>query len=78
VTAWEHHALLVKSSWGLAHPISLTELALLDGRTPLFLWDIIGLTLTLICLSSLEVILVSHGKGMILVLHILYISERAS
>jgi hypothetical protein len=38
---------LVKSSWGLAHPMSLTELALLDGRRPLPLWGIIGLTLTL-------------------------------
>jgi hypothetical protein len=38
---------LVKSSWGLAHPMSLTELALLDGRRPLPLWDVIGLTLTL-------------------------------
>jgi hypothetical protein len=36
-----------KSSWGLAHPMSLTELALLDGRRPLPLWDVIGLTLTL-------------------------------
>jgi hypothetical protein len=33
-------------SWGLAHPTSLTELALLDGRRPLPLWDVIGLTLT--------------------------------
>jgi hypothetical protein len=38
---------LVKSSWGLAHPMSLTELALLDGRRPLPLRDVIGLTLTL-------------------------------
>jgi hypothetical protein len=38
---------LVKSSWGLAHPMSLTELALPDGRRPLPLWDVIGLTLTL-------------------------------
>jgi hypothetical protein len=38
---------LVKSSWGLAHPMSLTELALLDGRRPLPLWDVTGLTLTL-------------------------------
>jgi hypothetical protein len=36
---------LVKSSWGLAHPVNLTELALLDGRRPLPLWDVIGLTL---------------------------------
>jgi hypothetical protein len=36
---------LVKSSWGLAHPMSLTELALLDCRRPLPLWDVIGLTL---------------------------------
>jgi hypothetical protein len=27
--------------------MSLTELALLDGRRPLPLWDVIGLTLTL-------------------------------
>jgi hypothetical protein len=47
VTAWKHHALLVKRSLGLAHPTSLTELALLDGRKPLPLGDIIGLTLTL-------------------------------
>jgi hypothetical protein len=33
---------LVKSSWGLAHPMSLTELALLDSRRPLTLWDVIG------------------------------------
>jgi hypothetical protein len=32
-------------SWGLAHPMSLTELALLDGRRPLPLGDVIGLTL---------------------------------
>jgi hypothetical protein len=38
---------LVKSSWGLAHPMSLKELALLDGRRPLPLVDVIGLTLTL-------------------------------
>jgi hypothetical protein len=36
-----------KSSWGLAHRMSLTELALLDSRRPLPLWDVIGLTLTL-------------------------------
>jgi hypothetical protein len=36
-----------KGSWGLAHPMSLTELALLDGRRPLPLGDLIGLTLTL-------------------------------
>jgi hypothetical protein len=35
--------LLVKSSWGLAHPMSLTELVLLDGRRPLPLGDVIGL-----------------------------------
>jgi hypothetical protein len=34
-------------SWGLAHPMSLTELALPDGRRPLPLGDVIGLTLTL-------------------------------
>jgi hypothetical protein len=34
---------LVKSSWGLAHPMSLTELALLDGRRPLPLGDVIEL-----------------------------------
>jgi hypothetical protein len=34
-----------KGSWGLAHPMSLTELALLDGRRPLPLGDVIGLTL---------------------------------
>jgi hypothetical protein len=34
-----------KGSWGLAHPVSLTELALLDGRRPLPLGDVIGLTL---------------------------------
>jgi hypothetical protein len=34
---------LVKSSWGLAHPMSLTELALLDGTRPLRLGDVIGL-----------------------------------
>jgi hypothetical protein len=33
-----------KSFWGLAHPMSFTELALLDGRRPLPLWDVIGLT----------------------------------
>jgi hypothetical protein len=38
---------LVESSWGLAHRMSLTDLALLDGRRPLPLWDVIGLTLTL-------------------------------
>jgi hypothetical protein len=37
---------LVKCSWGLAHPMSLTELALLDGRRPLPLRDVIGLTLS--------------------------------
>jgi hypothetical protein len=31
---------------GVAHPMSLTELVLLDGRRPLPLWDEIGLTLT--------------------------------
>jgi hypothetical protein len=30
---------------GLAHPMSLTELALLDSRRPSHLGDIIGLTL---------------------------------
>jgi hypothetical protein len=40
---------LVKSSWRLAHPMSLTELALLYGRRPLPLGDVIGLTLTLYC-----------------------------
>jgi hypothetical protein len=41
---------LVKSSWGLAHPMSLTELALLDGWRSLPLGDVglIGLTLTLL------------------------------
>jgi hypothetical protein len=34
-----------KGSWGLAHPMSLTELALLDGRRPLHLGDVIGLNL---------------------------------
>jgi drug/metabolite transporter superfamily protein YnfA len=34
---------LVESSWRLAHPMSLIELALLDGRRPLPLWDVIGL-----------------------------------
>jgi hypothetical protein len=46
----------VGSSWGLAHPMSLTELALLHGRKPLPLGDVIGLTLTLTntrwCLSE--------------------------
>jgi hypothetical protein len=32
---------LVKSSWGLAHHMSLTELALLDGRRALPLGDVI-------------------------------------
>jgi hypothetical protein len=43
MTAWEHDELLVKSSWGLAHPRSLTELDLLDGRRPLLLGDVIRL-----------------------------------
>jgi hypothetical protein len=43
---------LVKSSWGLAHPMSLTELTLLDGRRPLPLGDVIGLTLTLTLFSA--------------------------
>jgi hypothetical protein len=34
---------LVESSWGLAHPMSLTELALPDGRRILPLGDEIGL-----------------------------------
>jgi hypothetical protein len=34
---------LVKSSWALAHPMSLTELALPDGRRLLPLGDLIGL-----------------------------------
>jgi hypothetical protein len=34
---------LVKSSWGLAHPMSLTEPAVLDCRRPLPLWYVIGL-----------------------------------
>jgi hypothetical protein len=42
-----------KSSWGLAHPMSLTELAILDGRRPLPLWEVIGQTLSLI-LTNLE------------------------
>jgi hypothetical protein len=37
----------IEGSWGLAHLMSLTELALLDGRRPLPLGDVIGLTLTL-------------------------------
>jgi hypothetical protein len=32
---------------GISSPMSLTELALLDGRRPLPSWDVIGLTLTL-------------------------------
>jgi hypothetical protein len=43
-----------KGSWGLAHPMSLTEQALLDGRKPLPLGDVIGLTLTLT---------ITQGKG---------------
>jgi hypothetical protein len=35
------------SSRGLADPMSLTELALLEGRRPLPLGDVIGLTVTL-------------------------------
>jgi hypothetical protein len=38
---------LVERSWGLAQPMSLTELALLDGRRPLPSGNVIGLTLTL-------------------------------
>jgi hypothetical protein len=40
-------ALFGKRSWRLAHPMSLTELALLDCRRPLPLGYVIGLTLTL-------------------------------
>jgi hypothetical protein len=40
--------------------MSLTELALLDGRRPLPLWDVIGLTLTLPLTSVLEELYVFH------------------
>jgi hypothetical protein len=39
--------------------MSLTELALLDGRRPLPLWDVIGLTLTLTLTDQLDP---SHDK----------------
>jgi hypothetical protein len=39
---------LVKSSWGLAHPMSITELALPDGRRPLPLGDVIGIIIIII------------------------------
>jgi hypothetical protein len=34
--------------------MSLTELALLDGKRPLPLWDVIGLTLTLTLIERAE------------------------
>jgi hypothetical protein len=42
----------IRGSWGLAHPTSLTELALLDGRRPLPLGNVIGLTLLLYVIFS--------------------------
>jgi hypothetical protein len=55
---------LVKGSWGLAHPMSLTELALLDGRRPLPLGDVIGLTLTLIMFYEVFLGTIRTSNGM--------------
>jgi hypothetical protein len=43
---------LVKSSWGLAHPMRVTELALLDGRRPLPLGDANGLIIIIIIITD--------------------------
>jgi hypothetical protein len=51
---WIRVVLCSLGSWGLTHPMSLTELALLDGRRPLPLGDVIGLTLNFKLLYSLR------------------------
>jgi hypothetical protein len=44
--------------------MSLTELPLLDGRRPLPLWDVIGLTLTLYGIILLAVVSVLVAEQM--------------
>jgi hypothetical protein len=55
---------LVKSSWGLVHPMSLTELALLECRRPLSLGDVIGLTLTLTLTKLLALVFLLRMRGL--------------
>jgi hypothetical protein len=48
---------LIKGSWGLAHPMNLTELAILDARRPLSLGDITSTLCACVCLSECCMIL---------------------